>query len=94
MPVELGVLGGHECVAHDRRDFVHRYQVALLEEELADELAVVGVDTGRYRRVVGEQLAERRKPQPVLVVERETDRTGADAERQHAREEYPAQSSH
>jgi hypothetical protein len=55
---EAAILGGDEGVLHVRRHARQRHHHPLLQEELADELAVRGVDAGRARRAVGEDRVE------------------------------------
>ncbi len=61
MMIEVRVLGGDERLANDERNLVEGDEVALFEEELADELSVCGVDLRGDRGPVRGELLHGRK---------------------------------
>ena len=67
--VEVGVLGGEKREPHVLRDAFERDQVAALDVELADQRAVVRIDAGRDRRLVVQDLVDRRQVGRDLLVE-------------------------
>jgi hypothetical protein len=69
--VELRVLGREEREPDVVRNAVERHEVATLGVELADERAVVGEDARRDRRLVLEQLIDRRQVARDLAIEDE-----------------------
>ena len=87
--VEVGVLGGEEGVAHVRRDAVERHEVAPLDVELADQRAVVGEDAGRDRRLVAQELVDRRQVGRDLAVEHEARDAAGEQHRDRGPEDEP-----
>jgi len=89
--IEVGVFGGEEGEPDVRWDVGERHQVATFDEELADERAVLGVDAGRHRRLVAQELIDGRKLGGDLAVEDHADERGGESARDGRPEEDSAE---
>ena len=92
MVVEVGVLGGDERLPDDQRDLVERHEVALLEEELADQLTTRGVDLGGDCGPVSGQLIDGRQILAYFTQHQEADHCG-DRRGEHEREDQDSRQS-